>query len=217
MTLIKKSTAVFSAVIKTNNNPTCQLMDYFSSWNKLKRAVVWYMKLKDILRALCVKRKQMQSNVIPQLWTRTQSKMLDNEMKAFKSKLGGQRISLDDLMRAEKAIIGFCQHQRYPKEITKLESNKCTGKGLSRMSTIYRLDPVLEDGVLRVGGRLSKAAMPDEAKCPMILSFISPHSSFGTYMSSLDIVEEIMFSLSSEKGTGSSMPTLQLAKLYLSA
>ncbi|KAL2085096.1 hypothetical protein ACEWY4_018416 [Coilia grayii] len=72
--------------------------------------------------------------------------MLNEEMKAF----GGQCISLDDLMRAEKAIVVFCQHQ-------------------SHKSTIYRLDPVLEDGVLRVGGRLNRAAMPEEAKRPMIL------------------------------------------------
>lgn len=41
---------------------------------------------------------------------------------------------------------------------------------VSRHSPIYRLDPVLEDGFLRVGGRLSRGAMPDEAKHPLILS-----------------------------------------------
>ena len=36
-------------------------------------------------------------------------------------------------------------------------------------SNIFELDPVLDEGVLRVGGRLSKSAMPDVAKRPMIL------------------------------------------------
>ncbi|KAL2092773.1 hypothetical protein ACEWY4_012571 [Coilia grayii] len=90
--------------------------------------------------------------------------MLNEEMKT----LGGQCISLDDLMRAEKAIVVFYQHQRYPEELARLK-NAASGDGLSHKSTIYRLDPVLEDGVLRVGGRLSRAAMPEEAKRPMIL------------------------------------------------
>ena len=70
-------------------------------------------------------------------------------------------------MRAEKAIVVFYQHQSYPEEIAKLEKTEFVGKGLRRISTIYKLDPVLEDGVLRVG--LSKAAMPGDAKRPMIL------------------------------------------------
>ncbi|KAL2092789.1 hypothetical protein ACEWY4_012587 [Coilia grayii] len=159
---VKRSAAIYSAVMKTYDNPTCQLLEYFSSWNKLKRAVVWYLKLKDLL-AFKVKRKQQnQCDVFPQ--TRSQSRMLNEEMKT----LGGQCISLDDLMRAEKAIVVFYQHQRYPEELSRLK-NAASGDGLSHKSTIYRLDPVLEDGVLRVGGRLSRAAMPEEAKRPMIL------------------------------------------------
>lgn len=41
---------------------------------------------------------------------------------------------------------------------------------MKRTSHLYRLDPILEEGVLRVGGRLSRAAMPDEARHPAILS-----------------------------------------------
>ncbi|XP_059931369.1 uncharacterized protein LOC132474599 [Gadus macrocephalus] len=95
--------------------------------------------------------------------TRSQSKMLESKRKASKNELGSQCISLDDLMKAEKAIVMFCQHQSYPEEMAKLAKTKFVGKGLGRNSTIYKLDPVLENGVLRVGGRLSKAAMPEEA------------------------------------------------------
>lgn len=41
---------------------------------------------------------------------------------------------------------------------------------MKRTSHLYRLDPILEEGVLRVGGRLSRAAMPDEARHPVILA-----------------------------------------------
>lgn len=41
---------------------------------------------------------------------------------------------------------------------------------MKRTSHIYKLNPVLEGGVLRVGGRLSMASMPKEAKHPVILA-----------------------------------------------
>lgn len=41
---------------------------------------------------------------------------------------------------------------------------------MKKSSHLYRLDPVLEDDVLRVGGRLDQAAMPDEARHPAILA-----------------------------------------------
>ncbi|KAK0131196.1 hypothetical protein N1851_034101 [Merluccius polli] len=165
---VKKSTAVYSAIIKTYDNPTCQLLEYFSDWNKLKRAVVWYLKLKNLLAMKVKRKKQIQCDVLPQPQTRSQSRRLDGELKDFKNALGGRCISLDDLMRAEKAIVVFCQHQRYPEEMARLK-DAAAGKGLSQKSTICKLDPVLKDGVLRVGGRLNRAAMPEEAKRPIIL------------------------------------------------
>lgn len=77
------------------------------------------------------------------------------------------RLTLDELLEAEVAIIHYCQKQRFSEEIAALFSGSRT---VSRRSPIYRLDPVWEDDVLRVGGRLSSGAMPEEAKHPLILS-----------------------------------------------
>ncbi len=52
-------------------------------------------------------------------------------------------------------------------EIASLESGKCK---IRRDSTIHKLNPILEDGMLRVGGRLCKIAMPEDVKHPVILS-----------------------------------------------
>lgn len=41
---------------------------------------------------------------------------------------------------------------------------------VKKSSDIYKLDPVLKDGLLRIGGRLSRAALPEENKHPLILS-----------------------------------------------
>lgn len=73
----------------------------------------------------------------------------------------------DSLSEAEISIIRFTQQERFPDEFAALSSDKCEVKKESR---IYKLDPTLENGLLRVGGRLSKAAMPEETKHPVILS-----------------------------------------------
>lgn len=41
---------------------------------------------------------------------------------------------------------------------------------MKRTNLLYKLDRMLEDGLLRVGGRLSRVAMPDEAKHPATLA-----------------------------------------------
>lgn len=70
-------------------------------------------------------------------------------------------------MKIEVAIIRYCPQLRFQEEIAVLSSSRAT---VICYSSIYRLDPGLEDGLLRVGGRLSKGAMPEEAKRPFILS-----------------------------------------------
>lgn len=64
-------------------------------------------------------------------------------------------------------MIKYCQQKRFEEEIASLSSKNAA---VSRQSPIYRLDPVLVDGLLRVGGRLSRGAMPEEVKHPIILS-----------------------------------------------
>lgn len=79
----------------------------------------------------------------------------------------GSILTLDELFKGENAIVCFCQQQRFKEEISTLSSKNAT---VSRRSSIYRLDLVLEDGLLKVGRRLSKGLMPEEAKHPLILS-----------------------------------------------
>ncbi len=52
-------------------------------------------------------------------------------------------------------------------EIASLESGKTQ---IRRDGTIYKLNPILEDGLFRVGGWLCKIAMPEDVKHPVILS-----------------------------------------------
>lgn len=168
---VKRSTAVCSVVTKgeIKENPTSQLLEYFSSWQKLQRTVAWYLKFKDILKSLRAKRNDIVASLETKSETRIQSKLIRDQMQSFKKTLGRCSISLEDLSNAEKAIIVFCQRQRYSDEMEQLQKASFIGKALKRQSNIYKLDPVLDEGVLRVGGRLSQSAMPDEAKRPMIM------------------------------------------------
>ncbi|KAL2099386.1 hypothetical protein ACEWY4_005866 [Coilia grayii] len=68
-------------------------------------------------------------------------------------------------MQAETDIIKFSQNQRFQEEISMLMK----GNSVKKTSHLWKLDPVLCDGVLRVGGRLSAAAMPEHTKHPVIL------------------------------------------------
>lgn len=88
---------------------------------------------------------------------------VQKEMQTFRNSLGDQKVLLEDLTEAETAIISFCQQERFPEEIAALNSSN---PEIPRSSNIYKLDPVLENGLLRVGGRLSRAAI----KHPLILS-----------------------------------------------
>ena len=75
-------------------------------------------------------------------------------------------LSVEEFAEAEKEIISFCQRQRFPEELACLQN----GERVKKSSHIYKFDPILENGVLRVGGRLDRAAMPDEAKHPALLA-----------------------------------------------
>lgn len=88
-------------------------------------------------------------------------------MQVFTATLGNKRVSLEDLSEAERSIIAFCQWERFPNEIAALASGKTK---VPRSSSIYKLDPILERGLLRVRGWLNKAAIPEDIKHPLILS-----------------------------------------------
>ncbi|XDV29327.1 hypothetical protein PO909_032464 [Leuciscus waleckii] len=72
----------------------------------------------------------------------------------------------DDDVEAENAIVRFTQMEAFPEEIETLQKENAY---VSHQSHIRRLDPILQDGSLRTGGRLSRMAMPEDRKHPMVL------------------------------------------------
>ncbi|KAL7825869.1 hypothetical protein SRHO_G00336070 [Serrasalmus rhombeus] len=140
---LKRKVFEVHATVAGQFDATSTLLNYFSTWSKLRTAVAWILKLNSLLAQCVLKRK--------------------GALKT--SKAGSMSLSVQDIEEAEEAIVKFCQSQGFPQEMASLHN----GKSVDRKSSIFKLDPVLDRGILRVGGRLSKMAMPEEQKHPAIL------------------------------------------------
>lgn len=151
-----KRTHTVNAICAKEENATQRLMTHFSDWTKLQLAVAWYLKLKETLKGLVQKRKLGENKVI----TRSKTK----DMPDYP--LSGQQMSLEDLEKAEIAIVQFTQSQFFPSEIEMLTTKT---PEIKRKSVLYKLDPYVKDGVLRVGGRLNKITTGEERKCPAMI------------------------------------------------
>ncbi len=158
---VKKNVAAFTTTgIET---PTDHLLSYFSDWTRLLRAVAWYIKVKDVLMLIVRKRKELSSDHVT---TRSSSQKMNVELGTFRTTLGGQLLTVADLSQAEKSVISYIQRQSFPAEMAALETSPFR---VPKYSKICKLDPILDGGVIRVGGRLHRSAMPEEAKHPSIL------------------------------------------------
>ncbi|KAL7831402.1 hypothetical protein SRHO_G00309050 [Serrasalmus rhombeus] len=154
---VKKSILV-NATIVESTDAMQQLIQYFSSWIRLKKAVAWFTRLKQTLVNLSRKRKELKGSC-------SDEQQLNKEMLSCKRSLEHTYLTVEDLQKAEIAIIGHCQNNSFQEEISALRRKDSVKKS----SRIFRLNPQLEEGILRVGGRLSRASMPTEAKHPMII------------------------------------------------
>lgn len=113
---------------------------------------------------------------------------VEKEMQRFRATLRGHTLSLGDTDTHRKCHHHqYCQLDKFSDEITALKR----GTSVEKSSHIYRLDPVLERGLLGVGGRLSKATMPDMAlNTQSFLRKIST-SPFSFYTAFMSFPEEI--------------------------
>ena len=73
--------------------------------------------------------------------------------------------TLEERRKAEVLLVGLLQRQEFKEETTMLSQPP----GLPKKNRLANLDPVLVDGVLRVGGRLRKTTSPLCVKHPAIL------------------------------------------------
>ena len=128
-----------------------ELLAKYSSWNRLKRGVAWLLRYGDYLHARFIRKVDHK----------------DRRPGSF---------SVEEYQRAERGIIQYIQRQAFPREIDVLQSPTpdaaiTCDKLKSKHSSLRKLNPVLMDGILRVGGRLSNAPVDQELKHPIILPY----------------------------------------------
>ena len=88
-------------------------------------------------------------------------------------------ISVDEMRNAEMEIIKNVQKKHFHDELSRLVSISGESKKfltVKKPSQLYRLDPIMEDDIIRVGGRLLNSPLPEESKHPIILPKESPVS-----------------------------------------
>ncbi|XP_056588276.1 uncharacterized protein LOC130408847 [Triplophysa dalaica] len=149
------------------DSPLEKLIDYFSSWHRLKRAVGWFLKFKTSLLSLVRHRKLLRKTLSELDQSAEQlERELQVRMEEVRAQVPMGVLSVEDMVVAESDIIRFCQKIRFPEELANLKKGECVRK----TSHLYKLNPILDGDLIRIGGRLSRAAMPVEAIHPVILA-----------------------------------------------
>ena len=132
-------------------------VEYFSDWFRAKRAVALCQRYIRLLRDRALKNQCSHEEV--------------------------QRLDISDLKSAECAIIRDAQIEAFKEEVVVLQKMKQENADIdsrvfakqrkANMKTsrsLYKLDPFLDvNGILRVGGRLTRASLTDDTKFPIIL------------------------------------------------
>jgi len=180
---VKKATTSNAVVIKPSPDATSKLINYFSDWYRLRRAVAVFLRVKEILQARRNNRLKVKDEVSNNSKDSKDRRTTTTTKVAESKSAEGPHLLLtvQDLVEAEFAIIKFVQSSAFSKEISAFKELE-TGKNLDRKtfrgqkkaivkktSPIHRLDPFLDKGILRVGGRLKCADLPQETKHPVIL------------------------------------------------
>ena len=80
-----------------------------------------------------------------------------------------KKLTVDDLRTAELALIMYEQRQYFGNAIQRMP-NKVP---VCKQSSVMKLDPIVTDGITRVGGRLARAPVGFEARHPIILARVS--------------------------------------------
>lgn len=77
-----------------------------------------------------------------------------------------KKVSCKDLNDAEIAIFSYLQHEEFSSEFNCIKN----GKNLPKNSRLRKLNPFIDNNLLRVGGRLQNSNLDFETKHPIILS-----------------------------------------------
>jgi hypothetical protein len=119
-----------------------RMLKYFSGWNQLKKACCVFVRFFSFL-------KWKKENIGFQVPFPDQSSLF----------------TVEAMQQAESAILKYLQQTAFTSEMQQLKTNELVDK----QSSIRRLNPFIQDSLLRVGGRIHQSQQSDDAKHPIII------------------------------------------------
>ena len=130
-----------------------------STWYKFIRVLAQVIKFIKIIRML-VKRKRSAS-----------SSNLVVECKVDNNSSLNCALSLSDIQEAKKKALQLTQTKYLPYEteiLNKLAVDECS-KSIRKRSSLYKLDPFMNDGLIFVGGRLKNSQEDSVRQYPVVI------------------------------------------------
>ena len=135
---------VCHASVSESEHPLVEYFQRASSWHRLKRSVAWFSRYRGNLQRFSKRgksREPIHSTPILSL----------------------PPITVTELEIAGLEILRNIQQFNFPEELELLSKSE-NGTQVKKSSSLRSLDPILVNGVLRVGGKLSLASTAFEAK-----------------------------------------------------
>ena len=131
----------------SGNDVMVSLVSRFSNWCHLQLTIAWLLRYKSYLRAQ----------------VKTASRTFDR---------GPLKVS--EIQSSTKEIVRLVQIQAFTKELELIRAGKTYSlskvlRETGYLSPLRKLDPILVDGIIRVGGRIDKAPVCYDVRHPMIL------------------------------------------------
>nr|CAB3263161.1 uncharacterized protein LOC104265735 [Phallusia mammillata] len=149
-----------------------RIIHRYSSLHRLKKSIAWLLRYKNFLLSR----------------VRRDKAVVDNRGS----------LSVEELNAAELELIKYVQRKHFSPELAALEKGSLSKTSVKRH--MFKLNPMVVNSVLRVGGRLEKAFIPYDAKHPILL----PHSCHFT-----DLVIERHHRLVGHSGMGHTWSSLR--------
>ena len=154
---VRKENLIYVTTVR--KCPLDLLIQQYSSWWKLRRAVAWLLRYKELLKSKSERKKDPLN-----------AEEDERETTA-------KNLTVDELRKAEENILRYVQQAAFPEVhfriiMAERSNPKKTLKGLG--TSVYKLNPTLKDGMLVVGGRLKNAEIAEDAKHQIILPYKDP-------------------------------------------
>lgn len=136
---VKRDTVVNAAISNCPDSATHQLLNYFSDWTKLKIAVAWILKFKDVLLKLKQQRKCIRSSFNSGTNNSTvEQNKVDEEMKRFRTGFFGQILHQMIFLEQNQQLLDFLNVKHSKKKFLPCKVEHLELKGVVTFTSLIQ-------------------------------------------------------------------------------